>query len=494
MSSASTKASIALSRFGYGLRLGERPPNDPKRFLLRQMDAYDASPSHLAGREDTTEQAGEILQEVRRQRRQRQSAMETEGQGATANRNRSQSSMETTMTGDASMASETRERPRRSVPARALILRRDIGLRTQIALESDTPMIERLVHFWSNHFSVSAAKPGTPQQVGNHEFRAIRPHVLGKFGDMLKAATLHPAMLLYLDQFRSAGPNSSWQTRRRRRGNGRERGLNENLAREILELHTVGVNGGYSQSDVTEFARALTGWTIRGLMGVARLAVPQSPGSDFLEVAHEPGTRTIMGRQYKDTGAKQALAVLDDLATHPKTARFITTKFARHFTGDKPPASLVAKLEKDFLRTGGDLGSLLRTLIEAPEAWATEPQKFRAPYEWLIAVLRMVDTENLRPQLIASGIRELGQTPWRATSPAGYDDFDASWAGPDALFRRIELAERVARLVPSDNVIERAETAFPGSLSDQTRTWLSRAESNRQALGLLFVAPEMMRR
>ncbi len=488
MSSNSTKASIALNRFGLGIRHNESPPSNPKRFLLTQIDAYEPVPRQLAGWVDTTEKAGEIVKEVRRQRRQRRSAIEAESQKA------EQPSMQSSMTGDASMAGETTERTRPATPSRTQILRRDIALRTQIAVESNTPMIERLVHFWSNHFSVSAGKPGTPQQVGNHEFRAIRPHVLGKFGEMLKAAALHPAMLIYLDQYRSAGPNSTWQTRRRKRGNGQERGLNENLAREILELHTLGVNGGYSQSDVTEFARALTGWTIRGLLGVERLAAPQSTGSDFVQIAHEPGTRTIMGRQYEDTGAKQALAVLDDLATHPATAKFIANKFARHFTGDTPPPALVSRLEADFLRTGGDLGSMVRVLIDAPEAWTPQPLKFRAPYEWLVAILRIVDTKKLNPRRVASGMRELGQVPWRASSPAGYDDIDASWAGPDAVFRRIELAERIARQVPSDNVIERAEAAFPGSLSTQTRTWLSRAESSKQALGLLFVAPEMMRR
>lgn len=483
MSLDSTEASIALNRFGLGLRLGESAPSDAKSYLLRQLDAYEAVPRQLAGREDTTAKAGAIIQQVRRERRERQRAQEAE------NQNSDQNQMAMTMEGQSSS-----ERAPRARPVRQQVLRRDIALRTQIAIETDTPMMERLVHFWSNHFSVSAGKPGTPFQVGNHEFRAIRPHVLGKFGDMLKAAALHPAMLIYLDQFRSAGPNSTWQTRRRQRGTGRERGLNENLAREILELHTVGVNGGYTQNDVTEFARALTGWTIRGLLGVERLAKAQSTGSDFVQVAHEPGTRTILGRQYEDTGVNQALAVLDDLATHPKTANFIATKFARHFTGDTPPTGLVARLEKDFLRTGGDLASLTRTLIDAPEAWTPQPLKFRAPYEWLVAVLRMVDTSKIPPQRIYSGMRELGQVPWRAASPAGYDDIDASWAGPDSLFRRIELAERISRLVPSDGVMERAEAAFPGSLSDQTRTWLSRAESGKQALGLLLVSPEMMRR
>jgi uncharacterized protein (DUF1800 family) len=186
--------------------------------------------------------------------------------------------------------------------------------------------------------------------------------------------------------------------------------------------------------------------------------------------------------------------VLDDLAAHPATARFIATKFARHFAGDTPPQSLVARLEADFRSTGGDLASLTRTLIASPEAWVPGPVKFRTPFEWYIAASRLSGLEGLEPQRIARVLGELGQAPWRAPSPAGYDDLAASWAAPDVLFRRVELAERMAQGAPSDDVLARAEAAFPDALSDMTRTWLTRAESGRQALALLLVAPEMMRR
>ena len=375
----------------------------------------------------------------------------------------------------------------------------DVAARLNVAVTSPTPFAERLVHFWSNHFSVSAGKPGTPFEVGNHEFNAIRPHVTGKFSDMLKAAVLHPAMLLYLDQFQSIGPNSTFGERQRRRaeraGNaGRRAGLNENLAREILELHTLGVDGGYSQADVTEFARALTGWSVQGLGRVKRFAEDKPGGAAYVAVAHEPGTRRIMGRAYKDTGEAQAIAILDDLAKHPSTARFVATKLARHFTRDDPEASLVARLESDFLKTGGDLGSLARTLVNAPEAWEGDAVKFRQPVEWLTSVLRFTGVDDLSENRINGIVRQLGQVPWGAPSPAGFDDVADSWAGPDALLRRVELADRIARNAPSDAVLKRAETAFPGALSDNTRTWLSRAESGSQALGLLLVAPEMMRR
>lgn len=499
-----SRQSIALNRFGYGLRwrAATRPAvyradaEKAEAGLIAQIDRFDPVPPAIASREDTSDRAGEIFDLLRENRRMRARG----GDGGTGGEADAASAMMTGRTQDGAMRrgplADLPPDIRRAYLDGGRIVRRDIGIRVNTAVQSDTPFIERLVHFWSNHFSVSAGKPGTQHQVGNHEFAAIRPRVLGRFSDLLKAAALHPAMLLYLDQFQSVGPGSRFQqfARRRAAGGGRERGLNENLAREILELHTLGVDGGYSQGDVTELARALTGWTISGLARVDRFAERQAGGAAFVRFAHEPGTRRIMGRRYAQGGAEQALAVLDDLAAHPATARHVATKLARHFAGDTPPAALVARLERDFLETGGDLASLARTLARSPEAWGSDPVKYRAPFEWLVSVLRLTGVENLDDRRIAGALRELGQVPWRAPSPAGYDDLAASWAGPDALVRRVELAERIAGNVPAGDVIARAEAAFPGALSDSTRVWLSRAESARQALGLLLISPEMMRR
>lgn len=365
---------------------------------------------------------------------------------------------------------------------------RDGGYRLDMAVSSNAPMVERLVHFWSNHFTASSAKAQTRHQIGNLEFGVIRPNVLGRFSDMLKEAALHPAMLIYLDQYQSIGPNSPLRKRIGRRG------MNENLAREIFELHTLGVDGGYSQADVTEFARALTGWTIHGLPRLDRFSRLQPGGAAFAEAAHEPGTRQIMGRRYSQKGPQQALAILDDLATHPSTAKFVATKLARHFAGDDPPASIVARLEADFMRTGGNLESLTRTLIDSPECWVDRPVKFRQPFEWFVSVLRFTGDRKLNERQKFSMLRQLGQSSWRPASPAGYDDTEGSWAGPDALVRRVELAERIARGVNSDGVLARAATAFPDALSEHTRLSLRRAESDRQALALLLVSPEMLRR
>jgi len=490
-------ASIALNRFGYGLARGTRAPRDPEAWLLRQLDAFEPNPAPIAARVQTRGKSAEMLETLRTLRRERREmadpAMSASGETGAA------AMMAETGTGNPradALAGLPPEYRAKFVEGRRVAID-DLAVRVNVAVASETPLVERLVHFWSNHFSVSVGKPGTQFEVGPHEFTAIRPHVLGKFTDLLKAAVLHPAMLLYLDQFQSIGPNAPFQQRRAARANldpQAPRGLNENLAREVLELHTLGVGGGYSQADVTELARAMTGWTVPSIGRVGRFAEDQPSGAAFVALVHEPGTRTIMGKRYSEGGPEQALAVLDDLAAHPATARFIATKLARHFAGDTPPQSLVARLETDFRSTGGDLASLTRTLIASPEAWAAGPVKFRSPFEWYIASVRLSGLEGLEPQRIARALGELGQTPWRAPSPAGYDDLAASWAAPDVLFRRVELAERMAQGAPSDDVLARADAAFPDALSDMTRTWLTRAESGRQALALLLVAPEMMRR
>ncbi len=492
-----TRASIALNRFGYGLRAGEEasriPSGDPAANLLDQLRNFDPRPGALSSRPDTSGEAGELLAIIRNARAEarRTAAMEGETPGMEPERASSSGQR---------LKNIPPEYRKKLIEARGRH-RSDIVTRTAIAVNSPTPFAERLVHFWSNHFSVSTGKQGTPFEVGNHEFYAVRPYVLGKFSDLLKAAVLHPAMLLYLDQYQSVGPNSPFQMRRQRRnsaniggGGNRDRGLNENFAREVLELHTLGVDGGYTQADVTEFARALTGWTLPGLSRISQFSDDQPGGAAFAALAHEPGVRTVMGRSYPDTGAGQAIDILGDLAAHPATARFIATKLARHFTADQPDANLVARLERDFLDTGGDLTSLARTLVEAPESWKGGEMKFRQPYEWLVSVLRFTGTPVFGEQRLHASLRQLGQVPWSAPSPAGFDDVTDSWAGPEALLLRVELAEQIARKSPADRMLERARAAFPGTLSANTQDWLSRAESGSQALALLLVSPEMMRR
>jgi uncharacterized protein (DUF1800 family) len=328
------------------------------------------------------------------------------------------------------------------------------------------------------------------------EFEAIRPHVLGKFSDMLLAVEQHPAMLIYLDQAQSIGPNSPAGQRISMRG-GKQRGLNENLAREIMELHTLGVRTGYSQSDVTEFARALTGWTVSGLgRGPAARMIGGAPGQfTFAEVLHEPGGRTIVGKRYDQAGEAQARAVLLDLAASPATAKHLSTKLARHFAGDDPPPALVERLSKAYLVSGGDLPVVYRALIDSPEAWAPQPVKFKNPWEWSVSALRALGLRDLEPQAAAGVLKQLGQPTWQPGSPAGWDDIAASWAGPDALVRRVEVAQRLAERAGSAvDARSLAEKLFPGSLGAPTRTAIARAESPAEGLALLLVSPEFVRR
>jgi uncharacterized protein (DUF1800 family) len=322
--------------------------------------------------------------------------------------------------------------------------------------------------------------------------------VLGKFGDMLNAVERHPAMLLYLDQAQSVGPNSPIGARVASRG-ARRIGLNENLAREIMELHTLGVRTGYTQADVTEFARAMTGWTVSGLgRGVgARFTGTDGPAGAFVFAAplHEPGGRTIMGKRYDEAGEHQAQSVLDDLAVHPSTARHLATKLARHFAGDTPPPALVERLQATYLKTGGDLPSVYRVLIEAPETWAPQPVKFKTPWEWSVSSMRALGVKTLQPLAITGLLNQLGQPTWRPGSPAGYDDIAASWAGPDAVMRRVEAAERFAsRANGAIDARALAPKLFPAAVTPATTQALANADSPGEALALLLVAPEFMRR
>jgi uncharacterized protein (DUF1800 family) len=465
-----SETSIALNRFGLGGRAGQAPPTAPRRWLIDQFARFEARPAPLASLPGTPALLS-MLRDARDERKDRKGEA-PEAEAATDQPGKRKGGM----------PGPFRDLRDQYVTA--------VGARTAAALASETPFVERLVHFWSNHFAVSVDKIAVVGLAGAFEFEAIRPHVLGRFSDLLSAVERHPAMLLYLDQAQSIGPGSRLGTRAAQRG--RERGLNENLAREILELHTLGVRSGYSQGDVTEFARALTGWTVGGL---GRLPALQAagPGFTFAEAVHEPGARTVLGRRYAQTGEAQAQAVLNDLAVHPATARHVATKLARHFAADDPPPGLVSRLEAAFLSSGGDLPTVYRVLVEAPEAWGTS-QKFRTPWDWTIAALRGTGVTSLPGATAAAAFQQLGQAVWKPGSPAGYDDIAPSWAGPDALYRRVEVAQRIATRAGTADARQLAESLFPAALGEATRTAISRAESGQQALALLLVSPEMMRR
>ncbi len=343
---------------------------------------------------------------------------------------------------------------------------------------------ERLVLFWSNHFCISARKGGGVRILaGAYEREVIRPHALGRFEDMLLSAEKHPAMLLYLDNQQSIGPNS-------RGGQRQQKGLNENLAREIMELHTLGVDGGYTQEDVTSLARILTGW---------RFARNDNQFGDegsfvFNPNLHEPGDHKLLNAVYREDGMRQGEDALRALARHPSTARHIARKLATHFVSDNPSPALTGRLEAAFRNTGGDLAAVSRALIEAPEAWADEPAKLRTPYEFVAASVRASSAPLQAPQ-INGALNGMGQPLWSPPGPNGFPDETAAWLSPEGLKARLDFAARFAQFWPGDakpsDVLE--DIAGPIA-SDHTRTAIARAESRAQGFALLLMSPEFQRR
>jgi len=357
--------------------------------------------------------------------------------------------------------------------------------RLQRAVQTDCGFGERLVTFWSNHFCISAAKgPLGRMWAGAFEREAIRPHVFGHFSEMLMAVEQHPAMLFFLDNQQSLGPDSQ-------AGQNRKRGLNENLAREIMELHTLGVGGGYTQDDVTSLARIITGWTFAGRRGQLG-----KPGTFVFNAnAHQPGPQTLLGKTYADTGLAQGEAALSDIARHPSTAKFIATKFARHFVADDPPPALVAQLQYVFRKTDGDLLALATTLVDSDEAWQAPLTKMRSPYEYLIAMGRLLDRIPEEPMRYLGGLAMLGQPLWAPSGPNGFPDSNAAWAAPEGMKLRLDVAAEVSSRV-GDTVDPRdlLELAAADASSQETRRTIERAESRQQALALLLMSPEFQRR
>ena len=357
--------------------------------------------------------------------------------------------------------------------------------RIQRAAMADCGIVERLVAFWSNHFCISAAKGGLARMwAGSFEREAIRPHVFGRFADMLKAVEQHPAMLFFLDNQQSLGPDS-------RAGINRNRGLNENLAREIMELHTLGVDGGYTQEDVTSLARIITGWTYAG-----RLGQLGTPGTFVFNAnAHQPGAHTVLGKSYEPNGVAQGEAVLADLARHPSTAKFVATKFVRHFVADDPPPALVGRLQDVFKRTDGDLKAMTLALIDSDEAWKAPLTKIRSPYEFMVATSRVLARVPEDPGRYLGGLNTLGQPLWAPAGPNGFPDTNAAWAAPEGMKLRLDIAAQVAsRIADSIDPRELLEVIAADAASPETRRTVERAESRQQALALLLMAPEFQRR
>jgi uncharacterized protein (DUF1800 family) len=369
----------------------------------------------------------------------------------------------------------------------------EANARFQQAVATDRPFIERLTQFWTNHFAVSIDKQFLAGLAGSFEREAIRPHVLGNFSDLLLAVETHPAMLLYLDNHLSVGPHSDAALRAERRQAPRRIGINENLAREILELHTLGVGGGYTQKDVTTFAEVITGWTIAGEGG--REARGEPGTFVFRPELHEPGAKVVLGRRYRDDGMGQGVAVLRDVARERATARFIATKLTRHFIADDPPPAAVERVAGAFARSGGDLRTLYRALLDAREAWTQPLAKYKTPADYILSSYRGLGLP-VEPGHAPLGVfDQLGQRTWQPGSPAGWPDRSADWDGASALIKRIQWADAVAeRLGNRRDALQLAPELLGANLSDATRTAVARAASAAQAITLLLSAPEFMRR
>ena len=375
------------------------------------------------------------------------------------------------------------------------IMLEEFTARLAAAASTPAPFRERLVWFWSNHFTVSAEKALVFALVGSFEREAIRPHVCGRFADMLLAATRHPAMILYLDNHLSV--RRGWQARGLRASCSTAfpspTDLNENLAREILELHTLGVNGGYTQADVTEFARVLTGWTVRPTMFDLDQA---SPGFLFDPARHEPGTRNLLGGNYSQEGMAQGEAVLRDIAVRPATATHVATKLARHFIADAPPPEAVARIARAFRDLDGHLPTVYAALLDCPETWTQPLAKLKSPIEYVVSCLRALP--GLRaadPRGLYGTLRGMGQRPFFAPSPQGWPDTAEAWAGGDALWKRIEWAGIIAaRLGSRVDPLHLAIGSYGPALGAQTRRAIERAESRQQGVALWLASPEFQRR
>jgi len=446
---APDQTTIAIHRFGLGAAPGEwaRASIDPRGYVMRQI----GNPAPISG---NFPQSDAAIRTIRAYEFARQDELAAQNGVVPPNAP--------------------------APPAVDQMLYRDEAkARFDRMADTTSPFVERLVAFWSNHFAIAVNKASLVRgTAGAFEREAIRPHLFGPFRDMLRAVVQHPAMLVYLDNIQSIGPNS-------RAARQNQRGLNENLAREILELHTLGVDGGYTQQDVTSFARILTGWT---------MVQPQDDALyggrfTFSPVRHEPGTHNVLGKDYAQEGLDQGLATLNDLARHPATSRHLAFKLARHFIADNPPPALVEKLAHVFATSDGDLGVVARALVSAPDSWSLPLQKIRSPLLFEMAMSRAVQR---RPevQTILGELSLMGQPFWNPPGPNGFPDLADAWSSPENMVVRLDVAARWAKLNGALDPAKLLDDTLAQSASGATRQAIARAESRTQAIAILFMSPE----
>lgn len=394
----------ALNRFGLGARVGEAARlDDPRGWLHAQLDAPRGA---TAPDGPSLAEAADAIRALRAARRARdQEAVRAARRGL------------------------------------GELLRSERRTALERRVRSESPMVERLIAFWSNHLCVSAAaKRQVAALAGHYERTVVVPHVLGRFEEMVLASARHPAMLFYLDNVQSIGPDSrAGRHTTRRQG---PRGLNENYARELLELHTLGVDGGYDQADVEALAEIMTGWTVAGVGPGASDGEPL--GFVFRAALHQPGDKTVLGRTYPGRGVVEGEDSIRDLCRHPSTARFVATKLVRHFVSDDPPGAAVDRIAGVFADTEGDLAEVAHALVDLEIAWTTGHKKFRTPQEWLVAVFRAFYATEV-PERAPAILQQLRHPLWAPPAPKGFEDTRGPWSDPDALMNRAELARSIAR-------------------------------------------------
>ncbi|MCK1387702.1 DUF1800 domain-containing protein [Bradyrhizobium sp. 21] len=486
--SAKAEAVLALHRFGMGPRPGSIAAigTDPRGALIAELDrpltltaAANLPSSAKAYR---TVADANARRTARAKQAQQQAKKQQMAAAPVMSEDQAQTQGQTQGQGQEKDAAEMAAKQAADAipdPGRPIYLQ-EAKLRTEAALAADIGFAERLVWFWSNHFCISANR--IQSMSGAYEREAVRANALGRFVDLLLAAEGHPAMLFYLDNLESMGANST-------AGINRSRGLNENIAREIMELHTLGVRTGYTQDDVISFANVLTGWTL-----VPPGADPEHGGQFiFNPRLHEPGGQTVLGKRYEQEDAEQGRAVLRDLAAHPATATHVATKLARHFVLDVPPPALVEQMAKTFRDTEGDLKQVAIAMVSSDEAWRAPPSKLKRPGEWVVGMARATGITIVDPVRFTGGQELLGEPLWRPSAPKGYPDDEASWI--DGVGRRLDVAnnfaERITGMADPQVIIE---DLFASEIAPEVKQAVGRAESRQQALALLFMSADFQRR
>jgi uncharacterized protein (DUF1800 family) len=396
------------------------------------------------------------------------------------------------------------------------------------AAYSDRQLEEVMVDFWFNHFNVFAGKGATRVYLTEYERDAIRPNALGKFRDLLHQTAESPAMLFYLDNWQSSAPedaatmegsrraqarraNARRMQDRNRPGtladlppalqNRRPRGLNENYARELMELHTLGVDGGYTQKDVQEVARALTGWTIANPR--------QGGGFQFEPRLHDNGEKVVLGHKIKAGGGKSdGDQVLDILANHPSTARFISMKLARRFVSDEPPPVLVERAARRFKETGGDIREVVRTIVTSPEFFTADAYraKVKTPFEFVVSAIRATGADAVNALPVVQTLRDLGMPLYMCQPPTGYSDKAEAWVNTGALLNRMNFAVALAsgrmrgvRPAPLPQPASVASASLVssvlgGDVSETTTATVAKATAPEQAVALVLGSPEFQKR